>query len=62
MDEPEPELPREEPPTDARPSCKCRACGADYPNPYSEGESFLCDACLTKPTDPASIDRVRRAM
>lgn len=40
---------------------KCRACGADFPNPYGGGvEAAVCDACLEKPVDDAAIDRIRR--
>lgn len=40
---------------------RCRACGAEFENPYGGGaEAALCDGCLAKPPDDAAIDRVRR--
>ena len=41
--------------------CRCRACGAQFPNPYGGGvEAALCDACLdTKPTDE-QLAKLRR--
>lgn len=46
-------------------TCKCRGCGAAFPNPYSphaNGEecvSYLCDECLEAPVDDAAILRIR---
>ena len=31
--------------------CKCRDCGSEFVSPYFEAESYICDACLSKPRE-----------
>lgn len=39
--------------------CHCRACGTTFENPYTVGESYLCDGCLRAPMDEATFKRIR---